>query len=157
MKTTLFTLFLFCGTIIQAQELELIGSDGSEGSSSTVHVTYSIGEVVIETGSSSSATLTQGYQQSNLTVTGLGDIPDAISVAVFPNPTADLVNIRLEDANDVAGIELYDAGGKIVWSAEPLSANIQFNATHLAAGTYHLVLKASQSEQLYTYQIIKTH
>lgn len=48
------------------------------------------------------------------TITGIGDVPATGGVAVWPNPTADRAELRLDGILGDARLELMDAGGRLV-------------------------------------------
>lgn len=75
---------------LQAQELErwVIGSAGVTGTTAGEEVSFTVGELAIETEASGSYILNQGFHQSKTDgVTGLDDPAHGVEVTLFPNPT----------------------------------------------------------------------
>jgi hypothetical protein len=73
--------------------------------------------------------------QSNMIsfVVGIEDINGATPVTVFPNPTADVVNIHTPMAGDLI---LTDMLGKVMYNAHVEKGTTSLTVNHLAAGVY---------------------
>jgi len=75
-----------------------------------------------------------------LTVSNLSTSENQLSkntVAVYPNPTSDYLNVRSKQKN--AGIKIYDVSGKMVLSLD--KAEQKIDVSQLMKGTYFLTLK----------------
>jgi len=97
--------------------LQVVSSSGNHYVGSKAQLSYSIGEVVIFTGSSSTNKLTQGFHQPNLKVE---EIPIEISVDcdinVYPNPVLQSLTIDLGEFYCIYYVVVYDAIGRLVMS-----------------------------------------
>lgn len=89
MKNPLVVIILFTASIsIQAQQLEVAAAAGDFCENSSGSLSWTLGEVAIETLVGANLILTQGFQQSKLTVTTIDDMQLlGIELSVFPNPT----------------------------------------------------------------------
>jgi hypothetical protein len=110
-KTKLVLIAVFASSSLFSQDV--IGTAGDSYSTTAGNMDFTIGEVVINTGTNGTEDLTQGFHQPSWTYAGVYDFVDDYNAVVFPNPTVDLVNIN---ASDFAGVTftLQDAAGRIV-------------------------------------------
>jgi hypothetical protein len=79
-------------------------------------------------------------------VTGVNDIDESITFGVFPNPTADLLNIDLEfeDAVEYAAISILDNTGKFVRGMSfdnVTKRSTSINVSTLSNGVYHIKIQ----------------
>ncbi len=58
---------------------------------------------------------------------------ESTSVHIYPNPTNDFVFVQAESG---ATVRLMDIGGRILQSKDVKDAEISFDLSHMAAGTY---------------------
>ncbi|HRH01546.1 MAG TPA: T9SS type A sorting domain-containing protein [Bacteroidia bacterium] len=127
----------------QSTERSVIASNGGYGST----VSFTIGEVVVASGSPSIVTLYQGFQQPDPSSIGIMDITKDLSIKAFPNPTKGLVTLELSTLNDLAlTISVFDASGKL--TILPVTElNLKGEATHsidfsnLEAGNYYVQIQ----------------
>jgi hypothetical protein len=143
-----------------SQELEILGSAGTEASSSGASISYTVGELVVETGVSSSSVLTQGYQQGFLTPTAIDEVPSELELSLYPNPTSEFLIIESVDLNKFDQITMYDINGKLLWSENGNSHvenRLRVDFTPYAAGNYILKMVDSQNQESYSYSVVKSH
>ena len=138
-----------------SQQLELVGAAGGDGSTSNAIISYSIGELVVADGNSSS--FSQGYQQGNLTVTGIESHNSKFDVSVFPNPTQSRVVIESEILKEFEKITLTDEKGSIIQVISGVSdTRLEIDLSNYASGTYMLNLESRRKNNSKNYKIIKS-
>jgi len=150
---TLITLVLIGGTI-SAQEL--ISAAGGQYATGTKSIDWSLGEVVIATFSEGDYVLTQGFHQSNVTVTAIDEIPGTgLHVTVYPNPASDYVTVRLADTPpEGTGYGLYDFSGQRLFGGDLSDHEKTLSFHTLDAGVYFLrIYKDRQAAG--TFKIVK--
>ena len=84
------------GQDLKQQVVSSAGGFGVSGDNS-ISLSWTLGELVISTvqASGGDLILTQGFQQSKLTITAIDVNKDlGVEVSVYPNPTSELVNIK---------------------------------------------------------------
>lgn len=122
---------------------QVIGAAGRTGVNQGRHFAYTVGEPVIWTGIGNARILTQGFHQPEQTrIVYVGE-PDlsAWNIAVFPNPTADVLNVRFSSEKGTYLLAtVFDAAGRIVLSDERLSDGEVLNCRQWQPGLYFLVL-----------------
>ena len=160
-KIILLAFSILCCFTIYGQELsrKVIGSSGDYHKGTNVTLSWTIGETIVETFIGANSILTQGFQQSSYSVTGIKKLEDSgFQIKVFPNPASDFINISFitKEKTSVL-IELIDLNGKILLNEKVESTHLikQINFTHFTPGTYFLRIKETNGKLLETYQIQK--
>jgi len=83
-----------------------------------------------------------------------------LKTSVYPNPSADIVNIKISGISGHISIDLYDIQGKLIRhlidkSVSPVEYNLTFNISHLQSGIYFLKISDQTKNTLNTKRIIK--
>lgn len=73
---------------------------------------------------------------NDLTSSTLYPIPATIEI--FPNPTVDVLNIKLDTEEKINSVQLYDALGRVVYSNNQPESNIRIQTKKLIPGNYYL-------------------
>jgi hypothetical protein len=147
-------MLLLAGSVVSGQEV--ISSNGDSKSAAGVEVSWTIGEAVIETCVGSSNTLTQGFHQTKLTVTAVGDILfPGLEIKVFPNPTPEIITIQFSEYIENAQYYLFDLTGKLLVTKLIHSADTEINMKRFASGQYILKLTNKSKQPIQTFQIVK--
>ncbi|MEQ9229442.1 MAG: T9SS type A sorting domain-containing protein [Cyclobacteriaceae bacterium] len=147
-------LVLMLSATVSAQDV--ISSSGNHHENSSAMISYTVGETVILTGTSSENILTQGFHQTKLTVTGI-ELPLGLDIRVYPNPTSDRIIVEFNDDIE-AQLSLYDISGRLV-EHRPIAKHqrrVEFDLSNESAGNYLLNIKDA-SNNLNTYRIVKTN
>jgi hypothetical protein len=152
-KTVLMLFSLFTTISVAAQEV--VATQGDSYSNASGNIDFTIGEVIINTGTDGANYLTQGFHQTNLNVLGVEAHTSNYEAIIFPNPTEDVLNIRTSKFEDVT-YTLYDVQGKLLIQNKLFAEQTPIQLAHLAAGSYSLVLNNS-IQKLKTFRLIKTH
>lgn len=116
-KAFAFASLLFGACFVHAQSLapQVLASNGRQLSGVNIQLSYTLGEPVTVTKSAGNVTLTQGFHQTYKSSVGVPFMDGKILVLVFPNPTADYVQVKAElpggegftcQVRDLAGREL---------------------------------------------------
>ena len=150
-KNTL--LFLTLLTTICATAQEVVSTQGDSYSNASGSVAFTIGEVVINTGTDGTNDLTQGFHQTNWNFLGVEDFAPNYEAIIYPNPTEDVLNIRTSTFENVT-YTLYDAQGKLVMQNILSAEQTPIQVSQLAPGSYSLTLN-NQTQNLKTFKLIK--
>jgi hypothetical protein len=133
---------------------EVISTQGDSYSNSSGSIDFTIGEVVINTGTNGTNDITQGFHQTMWNFVGIEDFDADFVVSIFPNPTQDVLTIRATAFEDVTFV-LTDATGRIVMR-DVLSGELTpLDVSSFEMGTYNLSLE-KVSSTLKTIRLIKT-
>ena len=155
MKYSIIILILFlAGSMVSAQEV--ISSNGDSQSAAGYEVSWTVGEAVIATLSGSTNTLTQGFQQTRLTVTAVTDLLyPGLEIKVYPNPTQDFITIQFSEYVEGSRYSLYDFTGRLIENKLINSADTEIDLKKYASGQYILKLTNKSRQAIQTFQIIK--
>ena len=152
----IFYLFLsmFCCTVVFAQQVVTTG--GATSQTALGGISYTIGEVVTETLTTSGTTLTQGFQQTNLKVTAISEIANlGFAITAFPNPATDFVKLSLSD-DKVKGLRyvLFDMNGKTITDKQFEGIETIISFLGISPASYILKIFSDQKE-VKSFKIIK--
>jgi len=145
--------FLFA-TAIQAQEV--VSTAGSYGETTSGSLSWTVGEPVIETITDGTNTLTQGFQQSKLTVTAINDLEvSGIELSVYPNPTNSFLSIEVKaDKQRDLLLCLFDINGRLILQKKMEGNKQTINMQNYKPAIY--ILKVTEgNKEINTYQIVK--
>ena len=154
MKKTAFVLFSLI-TAITVSAQEVVSTQGESYSNASANIDFTIGEVVINTGTDGTNDITQGFHQTNWNFLGVEDHAPNYEATIFPNPTEDVLNIKTRTFENV-NYALYDAHGKLVMQDILSAEQTSIQVSQLAPGSYLLTLN-NQTQNLKTFKLVKTH
>lgn len=138
-----------------------VNSGGTKMTQANGSLSFTVGElVVLSQIDSDGNTLSGGFTAGATLTTASIQETDAsvLDVSVFPNPTSDLVNIRINHSSiKQVVVSITDLQGKEVYNGlyAGISNTIGINTAAYAPGTYVLSLKNKNNQVLGTYQISK--
>jgi len=137
---------------------EVITTAGDSYSNANGSVSYTVGEPVIETFTGGNNILTQGFQQTNLTVTAIDELTGLnFEISAFPNPATDIVKLRIGKESFVGmQYRIYDMNGNLVMQnrLEGIETEIPFK--DLSPAEY--ILKVNDnSKEVKSFKIAKTN
>ncbi len=136
-----------------AQAQEVVSVQGGSYSNSSGFIDFTIGEVVIATGTNGTQDITQGFHQTNWNFLGVKDHNPDYTASVFPNPSEEVLNIQASKHKNVK-YTLYDAMGKNVAKGDLAGELTTIPVAALAPGKYFLALNSGDSK-LKVFKLIK--
>ena len=154
MKKNTIVLFSFFA-VFSVSAQEVVSTQGDSYSNASANIDFTIGEVVINTGTDGTNDITQGFHQTNWNFLGVEDFAPNYEAIIFPNPTEDVLNIRTSTFENVT-YTLYDAQGKLVMQDKLSAEQTPIQVSQLAPGSYSLTLN-NQTQNLKTFKLVKTH
>ena len=160
-KQTFFITFIFFTTLAAAAQSGLVTTGGDiQGLNGSV--SYTVGQVAVQSIEASAASLTEGVQQPyEIQTVGVDNYPViTLDAAVYPNPTADRLVLSVENFVETYGrtslqAVLYNTNGQRVQTVGVTGAQTAIDMSVLAAGTYLLRVTAGQ-QTLKTFKVVKT-
>jgi len=136
---------------------EVISTSAGYSETSSLSVSWTIGENFTETFSNSEIILTQGFNQSKIIVTDISEIlfPE-FTITAYPNPANEFINIKIESKNtEYFTAEIYNLSGTRLISELMNSDNTCIDIQSLPESNY--ILRISDSHQrIKSFKIIKT-
>jgi len=154
-KKLIFTVALFT-MVFTGIAQQNIATTGAYFENSEFSVSYGVGELAIETLSSDNFILTQGFQQSRLTITAIDDESESVeSIAIYPNPTSDYVYVDLKDTDTRQySYQIVDMVGKVIDQQNIAAQNMRVSFVEQKAGVYFMQI-LSEDKPIKTYKIVK--
>ena len=152
-KHTLVLFSLLATGTVSAQEV--VSTQGDSYSNASGSIDFTLGELIINTGTDGTNDITQGFHQTNWNFVGLDDNDPSYEATIFPNPTSELLNIRTSTFENVT-YTLYDAQGKLILQDKLSAEQTPIQVNQLAPGSYSLTLN-NETQNLKTFKLIKTH
>ena len=140
-KHIIVLLSLIASIVVNGQEL--ITTSGDYFVQGSTSLSWSIGEPVSETFSSSTNFITQGFQQNYEDFVGLIPLGFSPSFDVYPNPFSQTITIEWETIHQAAQLTLVDSQGKLFHSENVSNSafNKQLNLDTIAPGIYFLSIR----------------
>lgn len=152
--TMCFVLALSFGGVNYAQKA--VTSGGSDASSASGSVSFSIGQIDYSANSAVNGNVNQGVQQPiEFFSVGVIEKLNGESVSIFPNPTISSVKISIPStyAGDVS-YRLMDEQGKLIFNGN-ITGSLELDLNSLPVATYFLNL-STETINVGTYKLIKT-
>jgi len=142
---------------IVANGQELITTSGDYFVQGSTSLSWSIGEPVSETFSSSTNYLTQGFQQNYEDFVGLIPTGFSPSFDVYPNPFSQTITIEWETIHQATQLTLVDSQGKLFYSENVSNSAFkkQLSFDTLAPGIYFLSIRSENGTIAITKRIMK--
>ncbi len=135
---------------------------GGDAQSNNGSVSYTVGQIAEQTASSINVSVfvAEGVQQPyEIMTVGVDDYPQiALNAVVYPNPTENLVQLRLNGFEIPAGglrAILYDGSGKRLQTFPVTDDLTPFQLGHYATGTYYLELRDG-NRVLKTFKVVRS-
>ena len=148
-------LILLTSNALMAQEV--ITTCGSQNSSGSNQVYWTIGEVAVSTLNSGSITLTEGFHQTNLAISSIKQLTEIpFKILAYPNPVSDEITLKIEEYKvDNLTYHLFNIEGKELSSKAIEDTETKIDFTALPAATYLLRVSDNKKDQVII-TIIKT-
>ena len=160
-KQKIIAALLVCGgqaCIAQVIVPEVISSAGDTYINSQGSLSWTLGEPVTATESTSNYYLTQGFQQpSSIVVTAINNptaAQSSVSVSVYPNPVTSSIYIQ-RDGNEQLQIQLMDMNGKLILNKMLSQSENQLDLSVFANGMYLLKVFDTQNQFIQSLKIEK--
>lgn len=131
----------------QSISRHVIVSDGDWYSNSNGSLSWTIGEISVETYSNIPNVLTQGFQQpDSLMFTSINELDKDFGFSLSPNPTKDFVFIKT-NSNKEFKLKILDVAGKIIFVKEDCIGSEKIDLTQFPVGVYSLSISNSVSSK----------
>jgi hypothetical protein len=156
-KYILFTVFLLgsFSLVAQISTPTVLANSGEFYNNTNVSLSWTLGEVSINTYNSTSAVLNQGFQQSILSIVSVSEtLNPEFTCRVFPNPAKHQIHIIHNATSKLLYLRIMDLQGKEVARYNLSQQNNQIDIQNLAEGIYLLEI-ANKDNTINTYKLVK--
>lgn len=153
-------IILLCATMPQFTRAQsVIASDGGYYIGSQGTFSWTIGEPISETYTSSSNYFTQGFQQNYEKILELQEVYSSdLLFSVYPNPCASYINLLFDNESEVIVTIRDQQGRQVEYSAIQFGSGlkeIQFDVSSLATGAYILEIAVINTDITINKRFIK--
>ena len=155
-KHALIIVFSVSMLSLSAQQTspEIISTSGNYDSNANNSISWTIGELVIDTKDNLTNILTQGFHQDNYTITDFEDFDLNYQISVYPNPTTNHVFIQMNN-DEYFQIYLFDLNGKLLLHSNHENGRAEIDLYSFAESTYLLKLYNSENKLIKSFKILK--
>ncbi len=152
MKRTLLCAGALLGVSLMGFAQESTNATGGDAFGVGGSSSYSVGQVAYMT-NGANHTVAEGVQQPYeiSQISGVNE-QSLLKVQVFPNPTADLVEIRMDQAQQNAAYQLFSANGQLVREGD-VNQHALLSLNDQPSGAYLLTITEKTSTR--TFRIVK--
>ena len=150
----LFIVAMAAMTTLSAQSAIVPTGGTATGNGGTV--TYTVGQIAVQTNSDGTTSISEGVQQPfEISVVGVDEHPDiTLTAKLYPNPTLSVCNLQCETWTDLDEVRVYDPNGKFLFRKKIESALTEMDFSSYAPGTY-FVNVYSGKQSLKTFKVVK--
>ena len=138
---------------------ETITTTGGEATGNAGSVSYTIGQIAVQTVSNGNASIAEGVQQPyEIQTVGVDNYPNiTLNAMVYPNPTADRLTLAVVGANNDSPLQamLFNTSGQPLQTVTVAGEHTVVDMTNVAAGTYYLRVTDGK-QTLKTFKVVKT-
>jgi hypothetical protein len=136
---------------------DIIAASACYTRTASLSVSWTIGEIAVETYVNEDIMLTQGFNQGNISIaTTSEDLCSDINIIVYPNPVKDVFTVKTGTADAMnLKAELYNLSGSRLLSQSILTGSTTFNMEGFPASDYILKIYNNLRE-IKTFKVIKT-
>lgn len=146
---------MVCTVLAQIHSPSVIASGGDYFETGSSSFSITIGEPVIETVTSGTVILTQGFQQPHFFAVSAETMPEnESSIDVFPQPAIDILTIKQNEINETLAYVLTDVTGKSIMSGNLFEPTSSIDVSRLSPGIYLLIVQGKQYDSK-IFRIIK--
>jgi hypothetical protein len=153
MRSKIISYFLACCCLLvtytlHAQGFTLVTSAGGFASSGDMHLSYSLGEPVIEYAQNGDTWLTQGYQQPGHMALMVSTDESTVwrHIALYPNPASGEITLVGVEPGECDLLQVYNTVGQPVLSAHLVSSKQRIAIDALHPGLYFATLRCSNTQ-----------
>ncbi len=144
----------------QSLDRQVTASSGDYATAGNLQLSWTVGEVMVTTESSSNLVITQGFQQPDGMAVGIQSPVNDLAVSLFPNPTEGMLTLKLSSAtNREVQLQWFDMLGQGLGKVQIATVNGNYTRTFdlrpFAAGTYFLLLRDAQGRVIESFKVEK--
>lgn len=146
--------FVVSGVTLSAQSDVVPTGGTATGSGGTV--TYTVGQIAVQTYSNGTFTISEGVQQPyEIQIIGVDDYPGiTLNAMVYPNPTVGNVQLTINNEQLEGEVKVFDMNGKFLFAKKIEGQTTVIPMVDLVAGTY-FVNVVCEKQVLKTFKVVK--
>ena len=146
--------------VIFAQSLapEVLATAGGYDTGSGATLSWTLGEISVETYSTGTSILTQGFHQTLLNTTSTQENNIVLQLLLFPNPTTNRIFLNLKEEETLpVHLSIHSMEGKMFWSGMMTYTEFEIDMEAYPDGLYLLSIRDEKGQCLKTLKIFKAY
>jgi len=143
---------LILPAISQVAKQDVIASAGGYNTATGISLSWTLGETIVPTFSSSNLILTHGFQQQLIITSVEENLESLVKITLYPNPAIDVINLVFDEPLDgEVQVTVMNFMGKLVRTDFMESAMVekQIDLHDLPGGIYFLRLTKGKLSNVY--------
>mgnify|MGYP001239617632 FL=1 len=159
MRLFFFSLLFYLSFDFSSQTIENITFSSAASNDNSFQPVMGTPYVASLSGEGGSLEVSASYGESNFEESSLSaeELSIQRNIRVFPNPSKHTLNLDLNYlTKGEYNLYLVDLNGKYIYNEKTEQKNIQIDMSNYSAGSYVLKVQTKGTNQVDTYQIIKT-
>ena len=134
---------------------QVIGAAGATTTATGGSVSYTVGEIAVQTTETGTVSSFEGVQQAyEIYKVGVTELASGSYINVYPNPTNGQLTLKTKNLNKNLSYELYDSQGKLIQECASFSDGHILSISEFVNAVYYLKI-SSDSQPIQTFKIIK--
>ena len=134
---------------------QVIGAAGATTTATGGSVSYTVGEIAVQTTETGTVSSFEGVQQAyEIYKVSVTELASGSYINVYPNPTNGQLTLKTKNLNKNLSYELYDSQGKQIHKCASFSDGHTLSITEFVNAVYYLKI-SSDSQPIQTFKIIK--
>ena len=156
MKRIIVTFILtFAFSAMLSAQSSLVGT-GGEATGNGGSVSYSVGQIAVQSNSDGTASVSEGVQQPyEISVVGVDNYPGiTLHAVLYPNPTQGRLKLEISNLQFEGEVKVFDVDGKYLLSNKIEGETTEFDISSYAPGTYYVNVYSGK-QTLKTFKVVK--
>ena len=134
---------------------QVIGAAGATTTATGGSVSYTVGEIAVQTTETGTVSSFEGVQQAyEIYKVSVTELASGSYINVYPNPTNGQLTLKTKNLNKNLSYELYDSQGKLKQECASFSDGHTLSMTEFVNAVYYLNI-FSDNQPIKTFKIIK--
>lgn len=130
----------------QQIDRHVVAAGGDYYEAASTNIAWTLGELVVGNLIVGDIFLSQGFQQGNMIISTVGELPAGFVLMAYPNPVVDILMIETEKLD--LPYRLMDINGKMLKNGTINSSSFELDFTSFPSGIYFLWVEENQTHKI---------
>lgn len=154
--TSVFFIVTSFYLVAQRIDEQVISGGGNYGVNEAVNLSWTLGEVAINTQKQTEATLLQGFQQPIYMINvSVPDLEFLLEIDLYPNPTKGMISIELNSSMNELSAKVYDLFGRCLLYKTIEEQRSELDLSEFPPATYLLKILDQENERSSVWRVLK--
>lgn len=130
----------------QQIDRHVVAAGGDYYEAASTNIAWTLGELVVGNYIVGDIFLSQGFQQGDMIISTIGEVPAGFVLMAYPNPVVDVLMIETEKLD--LPYRLLDINGKLLKNGSINSSSFELDFTSFPSGIYFLWVEENQTHKI---------